>query len=348
MSMIEDEIAALTRKCISCGKCTQHCPSYEYGGIDPHEIMVGGESDLSACIACATCSRVCNYTDPFSVIRDMKALESGAHVPEVYRETGYVTKRRDHPSRDELETVWDGDQVQIIPGCGVECMAPFLEHAASVAIRSVGKTCEKLEGAGCCLRPVVFREMSAFERNDTLKKMVARAGDSEVVTLCGGCTEAFEGVNEDAPHILQFLHRNMELIPKLKRPIKVALEPGCACMHMKKELKELAEHIGCETVGNDMGCCGRDTHLSPRMMEDREAECGNASLIVACCPKCFMKYDAQPGGMPVMYVAELVALAFGNTDTLKYHAIPIDLDSDDFYKPRVEGFIPKKSKGARW
>jgi hypothetical protein len=52
--------------------------------------------------------------------------------------------------------------------------------------------------------------------------------------------------------------------------------------------------------------------------------------------------------MPVLYLAELVALAAGHRETLKYHAIPVDPDKEEFYKPRFEGFIPKESKGMRW
>lgn len=67
----ELQIANLRNKCINCGKCRKVCPTYE-DGMDPTEIMVGGESDLSACRMCGACSSVCRRSDPFTVIRLMK------------------------------------------------------------------------------------------------------------------------------------------------------------------------------------------------------------------------------------------------------------------------------------
>jgi len=348
MGMIEDEITTLMQKCISCGKCTPYCPANKYGGVDPHEIMVGGEEDVSTCILCGTCSQVCRRTDPFTVMRDLRALATDAHVSDTYRSTGYVMNKADHPSRSELKTEWNGDDVFIMPGCVVECKAPFLEYASSVAIKSVGKTCSELKDAGCCLRPVMFREMTEFERRNDIVRMARQTNGKELVTLCGGCSESFEAVGEHAPHLIKFLHDNIDKLPKFSRPFKVAIEPGCSCMSLKKEMGEIVTAMGCETVGNDMGCCGKDTELSESMMADREKECGNGCLIVVGCPKCFTKYDAHPDGMPVVYIGELVAMAAGDMSTLKYHSIPVEPDKEEFYKPRFEGYIPKESKGFRW
>ncbi len=76
MGVLEDEIANLRRRCIGCGKCRRVCPSFEEDGIDPMEIMVGGESDISKCKMCGKCSKVCRRSDPFKVIQNMKKLES--------------------------------------------------------------------------------------------------------------------------------------------------------------------------------------------------------------------------------------------------------------------------------
>ena len=348
MGMIEDEIARLMQKCISCGKCTPNCPSYKYGGVDPHEIMIGGEEDVSKCILCGTCSQVCRRTDPFTVMRDLKALANNLHVSDTFKQTGFAMPKADHPSRTELVCDWDGDDELIMPGCVVECKVPFLEYASMQAVRAVGRTCSELKGSGCCMRPPQFREMMETDRHDMVVKMVGEAGGRDVITLCGGCTSALTDEGVSTLNMIEFLQRNNSSLPKFDRSFKVALEPGCSCMPIKKQMVEIVEAMGLEFVNNGMGCCGKDTALSEVMMADREKECGNGCLIVVACPKCFTKYDSQPDGMPVLYLSELVAWANGHTETFKYHNIPIEPDKEDFYKPIFEGFIPKESKGMRW
>ena len=49
MQCLEDTIAGLIRKCIGCGLCTEHCPSYRHGGLDPHEMMTSGKGDWMSC-----------------------------------------------------------------------------------------------------------------------------------------------------------------------------------------------------------------------------------------------------------------------------------------------------------
>ncbi len=348
MGMLEDEIARLMQKCISCGKCTPNCPANKYGGVDPHEVMIGGEIDVTTCILCGTCSQVCRRTDPFTVMRDLKALENDLHVSQVYKDTGYAMPKADHPSRSELKCDFGEGDVCIMPGCVGECKVPFLEYAATEAVKAVGKTCSELEGSGCCLRPPQFREMLETERHDKVEEMVKRAGGKEVITLCGGCTDALESYGQRTSNMVKFLYDNIDKLPKFEKGFKVALEPGCSCMPLKKEMIAVVEALGCEFVNNAMGCCGKDTVLAEAMMKDREKECGNGCLIVVACPKCFTEYDSQPNGMPVLFLSELVAWAAGNTETFRYHNIPIEPDDEDFYKPRFEGFIPKESKGMRW
>ena len=348
MGMIEDEIARLMQKCISCGKCTPQCPANKYSNHDPHEIMIGGETDVTNCVLCGICSQVCRRTDPFTVMRDLKALSLGLHVSDTYKETGLAMPRIEHPSRTELTDDYDGDDVYVMPGCVVECKAPYLRNASITAIKAVGKTCKELENSGCCLRPPQFREMQETDRHKKVADMTAQAKGKELITLCGGCTEALEEERIETSHMIQFLHANKDKLPKLEKSFKVALEPGCSCRSMKKEMEEVVKALGCEPVNNDMGCCGKATLLKDQMMADREKECGNGCAIVVACPNCFLNYDQQPGGMPVLLLSELVAMAAGNTDTLKYHNIPVEPDKEDFYKPRFEGFIPKASKGMRW
>lgn len=348
MGMIEDEIARLMQKCISCGKCTPYCPANKYGGVDPHEIMIGGETDVSTCILCGTCSQVCRRSDPFTVMRDLKALANDLHVSQAYKDTGYAMPMADHPSRSELKMEWDGDDVCIMPGCVVECKVPYLEYAALTAVKITGKKCSELEGSGCCLRPPQFREMQETERHAEILSMIASGHGKEIITLCGGCTDALDRHGQKNTNMVQFLYNNIDKLPKFEKSFKVALEPGCSSMPLKKEMIAVVEALGCEFVNNGMGCCGKDTPLSEVMMEDREKECGNGCMIIVACPKCFTKYDAQPGGMPVLFLSELVAWAAGHTETFKYHNIPIEPEREGFFKPRFDGFIPKESKGMRW
>lgn len=348
MGMIEDEIARLMQKCISCGKCTPYCPSNKYGGVDPHEIMIGGETDVSTCILCGTCSQVCRRSDPFTVMRDLKALENDLHVSQTYRDTGLAMAKADHPSRSELECEFDGDDVCIMPGCVVECKVPFLEYAAVTAVHAVGKTCSELKDSGCCLRPPQFREMSESDRHSDIVRMTSNANGKDIITLCGGCTDALKIHGQENLNMVTFLYNNINRLPKFERSFKVAIEPGCSCMPIKKEMIAVVEALGCKFVNNAMGCCGKDTPLAPDMMVDREKECANGCMIIVACPKCFTEYDKQPDGMPVLFLSELVAWAAGHTETFKYHSIPIEPERDEFYKPRFDGFIPKENKGMRW
>ena len=348
MNRIEEEIARLMQKCISCGKCTPYCPANKYGGVDPHEIMLGGETDVSTCILCGTCSQVCRRSDPFTVMRDLKALANDLHVSETFKETGLAMKRSEHPSRSELTVTDTGKDVSIMPGCVVECKVPFMEYASAVAVGAVGKTVTILKDAGCCLRPPQFREMQEMERHDFIVDRAKSAEGSELITLCGGCTDALDKTGVDNSNMIMFLHRNIDKLPKFKRSFKVALEPGCSCMPMKKEMAEVVKAMGLEPVSNGMGCCGKDTALAEEMMKDRIKECGNGCMIIVACPKCFTKYDSQPDGMPVVHISELVSIAAGDTSTLKYHTISVDLENEDFYIPRVEGYIANDSKGMRW
>ena len=61
---LTQEIDRIRRTCILCGRCIAACPSCAVGGIDPMEIMAGGEEGLDQCIVCGTCSQICRRSDP--------------------------------------------------------------------------------------------------------------------------------------------------------------------------------------------------------------------------------------------------------------------------------------------
>lgn len=314
---LSDEINRLRARCIGCGKCSRVCPALRHGGIDPMEVMMGGEADMSTCIGCGNCSEVCRRTDPAAVMKDIIAMEDDIHVSQLFRDTGYVM-----PVVEQVpEPVWSGTEVAVMPGCVAKGKVPHIIYATSVAMRSVGAGASELPGNTCCMRPVQFREMSEPERGSHRQAMERSAGGSRIVTLCAGCTCEFERSNVEAEHIIQFLHGRMGSLPRLPRTLRVGMEPGCSAMRFKREMRAVLEAMGCEVVNGETGCCGKGTPLAPPLMDERESECSGAEWIVVGCPMCLVKYDSREGGIPTMHISELVALAAGDSRSLGHHRI---------------------------
>ena len=88
-----------------------------------------------------------------------------------------------------------------------------------------------------------------------------------------------------------------------------------------EETLSAMEAMGCTVTNRDFGCCGKRNALAAELMDDRERECAGADWIVVGCPLCLDRYDDQEGGLPVMHIAELVALAAGDCTTLDLHRI---------------------------
>ena len=228
----------------------------------------------------------------------------------------------DCPSRTELEPEWGGDGIHILPGCVVVAKAPYLQYASAVALRSMGFRCTALEGNGCCIRPAQFMYMSEEEKTCYKRDMIAKASGNEVLALCHGCSEEMNASSLDVRNLIQFLHGNRDRLPRLSKPLSVAVEPGCQAKDLFGEMKEVVESMGCTVTNTTAGCCGKDTRVSSALLRERLEECSGSDVIVAGCPKCFTKYDAYPEGMPVMFLTELVAMAVGDVSSLKYHRIP--------------------------
>ena len=320
MGILENEIDRLRLRCIACGRCTRVCPSMKHGGCDPMEIMTGIDEGIEFCISCGNCSKACRRTDPFTVMRDLICLSKGLHVSDSFRETGYsmpITPM-DCPGPE-----WEGGDIDVMAGCVVRCKVPFIENAAAQAMKAMGIGAKALEDNRCCLHPVQFRDMSERERMD-VKSEIGKSSDGKpIVTLCGGCSEELQAADIGAEHIIPFLHRNMDSLPKTDHPLKVALQPGCSAMPFKKQMDEVVRAMGYEPIGNQMGCCGKNVSVSKPLMEERMEECARADLVVVGCPMCFVKYDSQPNGKPVVHIAELVAMAAGNRDSLEFHKIQV-------------------------
>ena len=147
------------------------------------------------------------------------------------------------------------------------------------------------------------------------------AGGDVIVTLCGGCSDELIDADVPAEHIVQFLHRHMDRLPRFDSPVRVGLEPGCSVMKHADLMREVVEAMGCEVVNTTMGCCGKNTPVSNPLMDERERECEGADWIVVACPMCLVKFDAQPEGIPAVHVSELVAMAAGDGRSLEYHRI---------------------------
>ena len=318
---LQAEIENLRRKCIGCGKCSRVCPSLKHGGMDPMEMMISGEGDISQCIGCGNCSEVCRRSDPFSVMLDLMALTRGLHPTKAFEEFGSTVPPLENP----LDPGWDGDDVSIMPGCVVSGKIPYLRYASRVAVNAVGLKSKELEGWTCCMHPAMFREMGETVRRTYRIRMGETAKGSDLVTLCGGCKEELISSSVESDHLVNFLFKHKDRLPRLAHSYKVAVEPGCAAMKYAKEMKEVVSLLGCELIGNTAGCCGKNVPVSVPLMAERQEECRGADFIVVACPMCQFKYDNYEGGLPVMHIAELVAMAAGDTETLRFHRIPFSL-----------------------
>jgi len=285
------------------------------------EIMVGNDEEVTHCIGCGNCSKVCRRSDPYIVMKDLLCLRKGVHVSEVFKSTGYAMPQVDMPARTELVPKWEGDDIYIMPGCVIKCKAPYVEYATAAAMKSMGVGCSELPGNTCCMHPIQFREMTEFERRDYKKSMGDTSGDRDLVTLCGGCSDELLMSGVDATHIVSFLHQHMDALPKFEKPLKVGIEPGCSESVSYNEMRDVAERMGCEVVNIKRGCCGKYADVSEGLMKDRETECEGADVIVVGCPMCLVRYDDYPGGLPVVHMAELVSMASGDCSTLQHHKI---------------------------
>jgi len=125
--------------------------------------------------------------------------------------------------------------------------------------------------------------------------------------------------------------------------LKLAAHPGCHMVRPSTKLKlddsfapkvldKIASWCGSEVVVSEKWpkCCGGgiagiDEKVSARMLEDATSTFrpNGANCIVTPCPFCFVQFDIrQKEGLPVLYLSELLALAFGATPEqigLKYH-----------------------------
>lgn len=321
-----DHLDGYREKCVGCGSCRDVCPSYRNGGCDPLAVMQGDNSKVWDCVGCGNCSRACEFTDPKTVMLSVYNINIDKPVSQCFLETGMARPIEDLPAREELPPEWTGDDLYVMPGCIVNCLAPHLESASASALRSMGVGASELPDHTCCMYPIQFGVMADAERDGYRRRMGEKAEGRGILTLCAGCSELMQGSEVDCEHVIPFLHRNIDKLPRMDRPLKVSAEPGCSSMDNLSQMNDIIRALGCEPIGNQPGCCGKASKkVSEPLMTERQKAAEDADVVVVGCPMCYTRYDAWPDGKPVLYIMELVASAFGDMRSLKYHTIPLDL-----------------------
>ncbi|MDD1746365.1 MAG: CoB--CoM heterodisulfide reductase iron-sulfur subunit B family protein [Methanomassiliicoccales archaeon] len=155
-------------------------------------------------------------------------------------------------------------------------------------------------------------------------------------------------------HVLEILEefgssRMESMVTAPQSRLRIALHPGCHIIRPSKVLRvdspysprvlaDIALRSGAEVVDNEEWprCCGGglagvDDRISNAILQENvdSFRRAGANCILTPCPFCFVQFDLrQKSGLPVLYLSELVALAFGATADeigLKYHRIKLDI-----------------------
>lgn len=324
MSRTRDHLDMFRRLCVECGACREVCPSYRHGGCDPLAVMQGNNSRVFDCMGCGNCSRACEHTDPKTVMLAAYSIMLNRPVSQAFLDTGLARYPEEDAPGSDLEPVWTGDDVYVMPGCTAKCAVPYIVYAASAMMKAISEKASELPGFTCCMYPIQFGVMEDEERESYRRRMGETATGKEMVTLCAGCSEIMQRSRVKCEHVIPFLHSRLERLPRVSRPIRVSLEPGCAAIEFRDMMTEVAEAMGCVPIGNEPGCCGKNSRkVSGPLMSERQAAAADAELIVVGCPMCQDKYDAVTGGKPVVHITELVAAAAGDRSSLTFHRIPV-------------------------
>jgi len=158
-------------------------------------------------------------------------------------------------------------------------------------------------------------------------------------------------------HFAKILFENLEKIQKnIENPLdglKVAVHYGCHYLRPSEvinwddpfepiTLDEIIKILGAESIEYDqkMECCGNpveksDNDLSMLMIENKlkSIKKAGANSVCVVCPACYQQFDfkqrelsteSQSFDIPVFYLSELIALAFGYSPEdlgFRYHRI---------------------------
>jgi heterodisulfide reductase subunit B len=156
--------------------------------------------------------------------------------------------------------------------------------------------------------------------------------------------KSYDGQTE-VKHFAQVLYENLDKVKSnVEKPLegfKVAVHYGCHYLRPSeiigwddpfepKTIDELVTALGAESVDYDlkMECCGNpveksDKDLSLLMIENKlkAIQAAGANCVVVVCPACYQQYEfnqkelSKKGdtefNIPIFYLSELIALAFG-------------------------------------
>ena len=147
MSRVRDNIDMYRRLCVECGTCREVCPSYNHGGCDPLAVMRGEYRRVFDCVGCGSCSRACEHTNPKIVMMAAYSIVLDTPVSQAFLDTGYSRyPAADAPGAD-LEPVWDGEEVCVMPGCVAKCVVPSSRTSPAACTPSSSAPCRTRRGS---------------------------------------------------------------------------------------------------------------------------------------------------------------------------------------------------------
>ncbi|MCQ2078836.1 MAG: (Fe-S)-binding protein [archaeon] len=325
MCALPQFVVDIMASCVGCRRCEKVCPSHQHGGCSPWLSMIAKDPNTVSCIGCGKCSEVCRHTNPKRAMMYLKAEKLGLQVPDVFTRHGFVLPPASDEWREGLLEMKRGDDVYLIPGCIVNGKLPYLKYAAHRAFEVLGVGMSELPGNTCCMYPLPLRSMGECERDSYKYRMRANAKGRDMVTLCSGCTIELGLSAVHAPNICTYLSKYLDRIRALPGvDLRVAIEPGCASERYMSDFEAIVRATGATPIGNKYGCCGKAIEgINSKLMAERQAECQGADAIILGCPNCQVFYDNVPDGIPVLNLAELIALAAGDRETQRFHRLKL-------------------------
>jgi len=286
----------------------------------------------------------------------------------------------------------------LYPGCIIRNRLPFLEKSARLVFEKLGYDLKDAPFV-CCPDPVGVASISkkAWITLAALNLTFGEKENTEILSLCNGCTETLVRVNDTLQHdkkslkevndilenkghryngnakVSHFVRTLVEDIgvKKIKKIVKntwahrvdkhnplkdlrIASHPGCHYNRPSAVLQwddpmdpqyqeKLIKAIGAIPVAYDekMLCCGScvsrtrdDIGLAIIRTKYQSATDAGAQIISVNCPSCFQTMESNQRivnkrfeenfNIPVYYITELLALAFGYTPEeigLKFHTV---------------------------
>jgi heterodisulfide reductase subunit B2 len=185
--------------------------------------------------------------------------------------------------------------------------------------------------------------LSLKEAAHALEDARARREANAVLATIGKRYDGGVQVHHLAGLLLQHEEKVRKKIVRPLAELTLAAHPGCHMVRPSQVLRvdtsfrpevlgRIASWTGARVVANEEWprCCGGglsgiDETLSSRMLADSTADFrpSGAAAVLTPCPFCFVQFDLKhKDGLPVLYLAELVALAMGAPPEkigLQYH-----------------------------